>query len=781
MKRFKHINAKSTEEAVAALVKPGVKVVAGGTDLLGQMKDNILPEYPELVINLKTIPGLDYIKEEKKTLKIGALTRLEDIATHEFIKKKFPALAEAAAKTASPHIREQGTIGGNICQSNRCWYYWTPDNRFNCIRKGGQRCYAYGGEGKYHSIFGSTRIGSTPCTTNCPAGVNIPEYMSKLRAGDIAGAAAVLMDANPLPAITGRVCPHTCEDNCNRDGIDDSVAIRNVERYIGNYVLDNFNEIFPALPEQTNGHIAVVGSGPAGLSCAWFMRKAGYKVTIYDVMDKPGGMLMYGIPEYRLPEEIVTRQIDVLKSTGIEFKIGPEEGKIDDLREISHDHDAVFVATGAWKDRPIGIEGEELMVSGTEFLRNHSIIDDTYGKKVAVIGGGNVAMDVARTILRMGATPVIIYRRGHDEMPAIEEEVLRAEEEGIEMRFLTLPVSLLNRNGKTELTCVRMKLGEPDESGRPAPEPIQDSAFITEFDAVMKATGEMPDYSVFPEPLIEASGYLEIKENGLVDGNIFVGGDCASGPSTVIEAITSGRNVAESIDKYLDGKGIRNLISAQEDEPCLFDKDYLRPVKRNELPEHPVLERIGHPDMEDAGNLLTEKVMDEAGRCFNCGCLAVNGSDLAPALIVMRAKIRTNKRDIKAGDFFKVNGEGSTVLDGEIVTEIELPEPKPGTQTRFIKFALRKSIDFPIVNCAVKVILNEGQVRGARICLNAVYNTPYRAYEAERFIRWKEINEETAEATAEIAVNEVCPLPDNTYKIQIAKVLVKRALLACLK
>ncbi|MBN2239240.1 MAG: FAD binding domain-containing protein [Dehalococcoidales bacterium] len=781
MKRFKHINAKTTEQAVAVLEEYGEKasLIAGGTDLLGQMKDCVLPDYPEVIINLKSIQGLDYIKEERDILKIGALTRLEDIAGNEIVNKKYPALAEAARKTASPHIREQGTIAGNISQSNRCWYYWVPDNRFNCIRKGGKRCYAFGGEGRYHSIYGSTRIQDTPCTTGCPAGVNIPEYMSKLREGDIPGAAAVLMDANPFPAITGRVCPHTCENGCNRIELDEAVAIRNVERYLGNYILDNFNDIYSGPGNMATGNIAVIGSGPSGLSCAWYLRNAGYQVTVFETMDQAGGMLRYGIPEYRLSNSIVQKQIDVLESVGIEFRIGPEEGKISDIQELSGNYDAVFIATGAWKDRPLGIEGEELMMSGTEFLRNPAIIGDPYGKKVAVMGGGNVAIDVSRTLLRLGAEPVIIYRRGKDEMPALEEELLKAEEEGIEMQFLTLPVGAYGAGSKVNLKCVKMKLGEPDESGRPTPEPIVGSEYTVEYDAAIKATGEIADLSIIPEPLIEASGTIHISETGLVDGNIFAGGDFVNGPSTVVEAIASGRKAAETIDTYLDGKGIRKKAEPRGAEPFRFDKEYLRRAPRNELPELPVEERIKNPEGEDAGNLKAELAMNEAGRCFNCGCLAVNSSDIAPALIALDAVIHTTKREIKAEDFFTVNFNNTTVLDGEIITEIEIPVSAQGVKSKFIKFALRKSIDFPVVNCAVAIGFDEGKVSSARICLNAVYNIPYRAIAAEEAVKGQVVTEEVAEAAGNAAVADVCPLPDNTYKIQIARTLVKRAILAC--
>jgi hypothetical protein len=216
---FKHINAGTIDEAVSILRRHGNKawVLAGGTDLIGTMRFEVLRDYPEVVVNLKTIPGLDYIKEEDGWLKIGALTRLEDIANNSIALDRYTALAEAAHRTASPHVREMGTIGGNICQLIRCWYFRTEDNRFDCIRKGGQMCHAAVGDNRYHSIFGATRVAAPPCTSNCLAGNDIPSYLSSIREDNLLEAAQILLNSNPLAAITGRVCPRACEQDCNRN------------------------------------------------------------------------------------------------------------------------------------------------------------------------------------------------------------------------------------------------------------------------------------------------------------------------------------------------------------------------------------------------------------------------------------------------------------------------------------------------------------------------------------------------------------------------------------
>ncbi len=783
MKEFIHINAATVEEAVSILreYQGRGRVIAGGTDLLNEMKDEILPEYPEVIVNIKSIQGLDYIKKENGTLKIGPLTRLENIAKNRMVKETWTALAESASRAASPHIRDMGTIGGNLCQSIRCWYYWVPDNRFDCLRKGGKTCYATVGENRYHSIFGAVRVVSPPCSSNCPAGVDIPSYLAKIRDGDLLEAAKILLNSNPLPAITGRVCPHFCEQECNRGEFDEPMSIRAIERFVGDYILENPTDIIKPPEIATGKSVAIVGSGPAGLSAAYFLRKLGHRVTVYDRMEKPGGLLAYGIPEYRLPKAIVEKQINALKSTGVELKLKVNIGKDMSTENLMKSADAVFLACGAWKEREIGIKGEELAKSGLEFLKSVNLgVKKIPGKEVAVIGGGNVAMDVARTLLRMGAKPVIVYRRSEAEMPAVREEIEKAKEDGVKFEFLTLPVEALAKGNRIALKCVRMKLGPVDESGRPRPIPIEGSEFTNEFDAVMKATGEVADTLHVPTKFLDEKGRLKIDSSKHFLGqNLFAGGDFVTGPSTVVEAIAEGSKAAKAIAQFLGGQ-TEGKAEENVKLPLKFNSSSLKKTRRTKVPELSVSERLKSLEIEDVLSLSSNEMGKEANRCFNCGCLAVNPSDIAPVLIVLNAKIKTTKRAIAAEQFFTVEGEKTTVLDdAEIVTEIQIPEPSAETKSKFIKFALRKSIDFPLVNCASVIESKGGVVKKARICLNAVYNQPYRVKKAEEFLVGKQIDDLTAEASGNLAIVGACPLAKNTYMIQIAKTLVKRTISAC--
>jgi NADPH-dependent glutamate synthase beta subunit-like oxidoreductase/CO/xanthine dehydrogenase FAD-binding subunit len=784
MKSFKHINAQTLEEATVVLTEAAgkAKIIAGGTDLLGELKDAILPDgaYPEVIVNIKKIPGLDSIEADAQQLRIGALAKLEDLATDEAVRRDYPALAEAAAKTASPHIREMGTVAGNICQNNRCWYYWVPENAFDCLRKGGRACYALNGDSRYHSIFGAARVGATACTRGCPNSIDIPTYLAEIRAGDLTAAAEILLRKNPLPAVTGRVCPHTCETECARGEFDEAVSIREIERFLGDHILANVEQFYPA-PAQTSGkRVAVLGAGPAGLSAAYYLSRAGHDVTVFERQPEAGGMLRYGIPPYRLPREVLDKQLGAYERAGVKFKLGVEVDKAT-FRQIATEFDAVFVAAGAWQQTDAGFSGEECMPSGVQFLSGANL-EEMRGKTVGVIGGGNTAIDVARSLLRVGARPVVYYRRTKDEMPAIRDDVEKAEAEGVRFSFLTLPVGAEEEDGGVSLTCCRMELGALDSSGRPRPVRVEGSEYEERCDLVVKAIVERPDYSFLPAEYVDERGRLKFDDaTKSVAPGVFAGGDYVTGPATVAQATGAGREGAESIDRFLRG------VTAADDPAApvcglgdAFSGSCLRPSSRVEVPEKSLQERLSSLVVEETGTLSQAAVTEEAGRCYNCGCVAVNSSDLAPALVALGARVKTSRRVIDAEDFFAVGQDTSTVLaDGEIVLEVDVPKAAPGTHSAFVKFALRKSIDFPVVNCSAAITYEGGLVKSARICLNSVFGVPLRVTAAEKYLVGKAIDVAAAEAAAEAGTKGTVPLLTNRYKIQIARTLVKRAIVAC--
>ncbi len=521
MKPFKHYNAGSLKEATRLLSKYNgkAKANAGGTDLLGAMRDKCLSEYPEAVINIKTIDGLDYIKQDKKGLKIGALAKLADIAGSTAVKEEYRLLADAVYSVASPHIRNMATIGGNLAQDVRCWYYRYPTQiggPITCLRKGGKICSALGGDNRYHSIFGAARMTQYPCASNCPANTNMPAYLNKIRKGDLSEAARILMDSNPIPAVTGRVCPVFCEPHCNRQEFDKSVAINCVERGVGDYVLDHAADFYVAPKKESGKKVAIIGSGPAGLSAAYYLRKAGHAVTVYEKLPEAGGMLRYSIPPFRLPKDVVKKQIKALENMGITFKVGVNVGKDLPVKNLMDDFDTIFVAGGTWKPLKLGVPGEEAeaVTYAIDYLSKiNSGEKVTLGKKVIVIGGGSVAIDVARTARRSGSEEVHLVclecrdLTSKDRMLALDHEILEAEEEGIIIHASLGVKEITVKNGKAvgldTVTCISVR--ESDGAFNPQYD-NSCTALNLEADSIIVAIGQGVDQSLTAPGLSYGAG-----------------------------------------------------------------------------------------------------------------------------------------------------------------------------------------------------------------------------------------------------------------------------------
>ena len=419
-----------------------------------------------------------------------------------------------------------------------------------------------------------------PCVAGCPVKIHIPEFITKIKEGDFEGAYQIITKSSSLPAVCGRVCPQEtqCESKCVRGIKGESVGIGRLERFVADWH-NTFCTEEPVKPESNGHKVAIVGSGPSGLTCAGDLAKLGYEVTVYEALHTAGGVLVYGIPEFRLPKKIVAKEVDTLKKLGVHIETNVVIGKtltIDELFEMGYE--AVFVGSGAGLPNFMGIPGESLkgVYSANEFLTRSNLMKSYLqnpetpimkGGRVAVVGGGNVAMDAARTALRLGAEKVyIVYRRSMEELPARREEVEHAEEEGIEFRLLCNPTEILGYNNPddardpkngfvTGMTCVKMELGEPDERGRRRPVVVEGSEFTIDVDTVIMSIGTSPN------PLIKSTtdglevnrwGGIVVNEDGLTSRNaVYAGGDAVTGAATVISAMGAGKTAAKAIDEAL--------------------------------------------------------------------------------------------------------------------------------------------------------------------------------------------------------------------------------------
>lgn len=409
---------------------------------------------------------------------------------------------------------------------------------------------------------------NAPCMSGCPVGVHIPDFIANVKQGNIQGAYRVLKNDNNLAAICGRVCPqeNQCEKHCVRkDKLGGSVAIGNLERYVADQAIANGYDEKPQIV-KIGKRVAVVGSGPASLSCAADLARCGVDVTMYEALHEAGGVLVYGIPEFRLPKALVKKEIDKVRALGVDIETNVVVGKTIFIEELLFEYDAVFIGTGAGVPMLLKVKGENLngVYSANEYLtrinlmkayQKDAITPVKRGKNVVVVGAGNVAMDSARTALRMGANVKLVYRRGREEMPARKEEINHAEEEGVEFLLLANPVEIIgDEQGNVKaVKCIEMQLGEPDASGRRSPIPVEGSEFTVDCDEVIVALGTTPNPIIkrsMPSLETTKKGMIVADENGLTNiPRLYAGGDAMTGAATVILAMGAGKRSAQAILK----------------------------------------------------------------------------------------------------------------------------------------------------------------------------------------------------------------------------------------
>jgi len=423
-----------------------------------------------------------------------------------------------------------------------------------------------------------------PCVSGCPVGVQIPEFIKLVGEGKFVEAARLIKETNVLPAVTGRVCPqeNQCEGECTLFKRYGGVSIGALERFVADYERNNNLVEIPPKPKQTGKKVAVIGSGPSGLTVAGDLILEGHKVRIFEALHEAGGVLVYGIPEFRLPKEIVRAEVDYLAQQGVDIRLNEVVGMSVSMDELLEEYDAVYIGVGAGLPTFMRIEGEELngVFSANEYLTRSNLMKGYLfpeydsplppGKHTCVVGGGNVAMDAARTAKRLGAEVTIVYRRAKEQLPARGEEVHHAEEEGIIFQLLTNPVRIIGENGKVVgMECIRMELGEPDASGRRRPIPIEGSNFELDCDQVVISIGAGANpllVKTMPDLKLNRWGYIEVNKNNQTSvDKVWAGGDIVTGAATVIEAMGAGRIAAKSIQAYLTGQPQPSTEEEQEE------------------------------------------------------------------------------------------------------------------------------------------------------------------------------------------------------------------------
>src|SRR6056297_321248 len=469
-----------------------------------------------------------------------------------------------------------------------------------------------------------------PCVMGCPSNTDVQGYVGLIANGQYKEAVALIKEQLPIPACIGRICPHPCETDCRRQLVDESVSIAKLKAFVADVDLyDNKEEPYiPKLKEPTGKKVAVIGAGPAGLSAAFFLAQAGQKVVVYEAMDKPGGMMRYGIPEYRLPKEVVDKETALIEKMGVEFKYNTKLGEDITVEYLKNNYDASLLAIGAWKSSSMRCEGEDLdgVLGGIDFLRMVTQNEEVnLGKKVVVVGGGNTAMDVARTSVRLGADVTVVYRRTEEQMPAEEIEIVEGREEGVKYNFLSSPVKVLDKNGKVVgVRCQKMELGEKDASGRRRPVPIEGEFEELEADTVVAAIGQKVTLGNIKGIDTTKWGTIEAKECTFetnVEG-IFAGGDAVTGPGIAIEAVDQGKKAARVINSYFQGEIIpqKDTIIVKQNDLTEEDFNDIEVKNRHRVNVLDADFRKGNFQEVVTQYFTEEEALKEASRCMECGC-----------------------------------------------------------------------------------------------------------------------------------------------------------------
>ena len=487
-----------------------------------------------------------------------------------------------------------------------------------------------------------------PCNTGCPAGNDVETFIRKIDEGDYAGAWRVIKEENPFPKVCGRVCYHPCETACNRSEFDRPTAINALERFAGEHAPAGEHPA-PVRP-ATKKTVAVIGSGPAGLTAAYHLARMGHGVTVYESLEKPGGLLRYGIPEYRLPKDVLDSEIADVQALGVQIRCSTRVGRDvswDDLKNF----DAVFVATGVHQSGVLGIQDEDArgVLPGLDFLRSMARGEKVdLGERTVIIGGGNSAIDAARCALRLGSQVAIHYHRSRAEMPAFEDEVSEAEKEGVELKILSQPVKIITLNGTvTGIQMRKTRLGEPDASGRRRPEPIPKSEFTAQADTVITAIGERADLDFLPDEVLIERGRVAIDAFGLTNHpGVFAGGDAALAAHNVAYAIGSGKAAAVAVDRFLTGATVEELggrvIVGERGAVSVaryletgqahaknagvkmvvpyeqINTNYFEPQERSRMRKLNITERLASFKEVHRG-LSEDAARHDAARCFHCG------------------------------------------------------------------------------------------------------------------------------------------------------------------